>query len=312
MYVSGDTVDFQFGSDATADPKRSEAIAGDFRVSIGNFHGQPAAVLYRKVSKEKKPKAFTSGVIAHYEMDFVAVIDTARIQAGPRRDGKGYAAEAVLPWAALGFKPAPDTKYRGDFGATHGDAASARTRMRTHWNNQETGLVDDAVFELKNDSAQLGRDRVPAMIHRGIPSRTNNRTHGGTDRRVLGRVGVSPAVLRVPRSTRRTSIEVATHNDVRKCSARRGTRRAGRPPYPRHAALLSVRLFARDGMGWPWLSLNLASLLSSSPWVPRGLVTHGYCCFGAARLMQHIVGLFRKDGNQFLSRPARVLHGERG
>ncbi len=26
------------------------------------------------------------------------------------------------------------------------------------------------------------------------------------------------------------------------------------------------------------------------------LVTHGYCCFGATRLVQHTVGLFRKDG----------------
>src|SRR2546421_11520103 len=32
------------------------------------------------------------------------------------------------------------------------------------------------------------------------------------------------------------------------------------------------------------------------PWVPRGLVTHGYCCFGATRLMQHIVSLFPEDG----------------
>jgi len=53
-----------------------------------------------------------------------------------------------------------------------------------------------------------------------------------------GRVGVPPAVLRVPRSTRRTSLDVAAHNDVRLCSARCGTRRAGRPPYPRIAVLL--------------------------------------------------------------------------
>jgi hypothetical protein len=149
MYVSGDTVDFQFGADPKASPKRDEAVAGDFRVSIGNYAGKPTAVLYRKVSVQKKPKAFTSGVVPHYEMDFVDVLDAARIQAAPRRDGKGYTVEAALPWSALGFKPTPDTKYRGDFGVTHGDPGGTRTRLRTHWNNQETGLVDDAVFELK-------------------------------------------------------------------------------------------------------------------------------------------------------------------
>src|SRR5438105_2452969 len=36
--------------------------------------------------------------------------------------------------------------------------------------------------------------------------------------------------------------------------------------------------------------------LSSCPWVPRGLVTHGYCCFGATRLLQRTARLFPEDG----------------
>jgi len=39
-------------------------------------------------------------------------------------------------------------KYHGDLGATHGNPAS-RTSLRTYWANQETGLVNDAVHELR-------------------------------------------------------------------------------------------------------------------------------------------------------------------
>ena len=45
--------------------------------------------------------------------------------------------------------PAAGVKLRGDVGVTHGDPAGTRTRLRTYWSNQQTGLVDDAVYELK-------------------------------------------------------------------------------------------------------------------------------------------------------------------
>src|SRR4029079_18363026 len=63
LYLSGDTVDFQFGADRNADPKpdrgRGEAVLGDFRLSIGNFKGAATAMLYRKVAREKHPKTFS-------------------------------------------------------------------------------------------------------------------------------------------------------------------------------------------------------------------------------------------------------------
>lgn len=157
LYVSGDTVDFQFGSDGAASPKRTEALAGDFRVSIGNFQGKATAVLYRKVSKEKKPRTFSSGVISGYEMEYVAVIEDARIQVKTRPDNAGYAVEAAIPWAAIGFTPQAGVQYRGDVGVTHGTPTGDRTRLRTYWSNQETGLVDDAVFELKMNPKNWGQ-----------------------------------------------------------------------------------------------------------------------------------------------------------
>jgi hypothetical protein len=149
MYLNGDTVDFQFGSDPKADAKRNEAIAGDFRISIGNYQGKATAELYRPVSTQKKPMSFTSGVIAHYQMDYADQIPDADIKVTIRNDKKGYLVEAAIPWSDLGFTPVEGTKYRGDIGATHGNEGGTRTALRTYWSNQETGLVADAVFEVK-------------------------------------------------------------------------------------------------------------------------------------------------------------------
>jgi WD40 repeat protein len=154
MYTSGDTVDFQFGSNPQAEKKRTEAGLGDFRLSIGNFSGNPTAVLYRKISETKKPKVFSSGVIHSYPMDYVDTLADAKISVKVRHDG--YTVEAAIPLESIGFKPEPNQIYSGDFGATHGDAGSTRTRLRTYWNNQHTGLVDDAVFELAMEPQNWG------------------------------------------------------------------------------------------------------------------------------------------------------------
>jgi mono/diheme cytochrome c family protein len=69
-----------------------------------------------------------------------------------------------------------------------------------------------------------------------------NNKRENCERRASGRVGVPPAVLRVPRSTRRTSTGELRALVVRVHSAGRGMRQAGRPPYPRPAVLLIATL----------------------------------------------------------------------
>ncbi|NQT92210.1 MAG: hypothetical protein HQ559_05570 [Lentisphaerae bacterium] len=46
------------------------------------------------------------------------------------------------------MKPAEELSLRGDFGVTHGDPGGNDTRLRSYWNNQTTGIVDDDVAEL--------------------------------------------------------------------------------------------------------------------------------------------------------------------
>lgn len=155
MYIHGDTVDLQLAADPKANAKRAEPGPGDLRLSIGNFRGKPTAVLYRKVASEKKPFTFSSGVVAEYIMDYVSVEPSVKVQASPH--GHAYTVHATIPWAVLGITPKAGLELQGDFGATFGGAGGGRTRLRVHWNNQHTGIVDDAVFELKMQPNYWGR-----------------------------------------------------------------------------------------------------------------------------------------------------------
>ena len=157
MYVCGDTVDFQFGADPKADPGRGAAVKGDLRLSIGNYQGKPTAVLYKFISDEKKPRSFTSGVIQNYQVDWVDVLAEAVLKVTVEKDR--YVVEAAVPLAALGLKPTTGLTLRGDLGVTHADPSGVRTKLRTYWANQQTGLVDDVVFELQLTPRNWGEIR---------------------------------------------------------------------------------------------------------------------------------------------------------
>ncbi|MGB2779983.1 MAG: alpha-L-rhamnosidase C-terminal domain-containing protein, partial [Phycisphaerae bacterium] len=131
IYLHGDTVDFQLATDPSAAAGRNDAVAGDLRLSIGNFKGKPTAVLYRKVSGEKHPKEFSSGVIKSYVMESVTVVEGAKIEV--KKGAKGYVVEAAIPLAVLGLKPADGLKLKGDFGVTHGGPAWGSACVIVPW-----------------------------------------------------------------------------------------------------------------------------------------------------------------------------------
>ncbi len=87
-------------------------------------------------------------------MDYVDVLADAKITV--KMHPGGYVVEAAIPWSDLKLKPSAGISVRGDFGVTHGDAGGTRTRLRTYWNNQQTGLVDDAVYELMMEPKNWG------------------------------------------------------------------------------------------------------------------------------------------------------------
>jgi len=146
MYIGGDTVDFQIGVNPAANANRMKAVLGDERLSVGSFEGHDTAVLYQFVSNDKHPMAFHSGVVANYPVDSVRTLSDTVVRS-VRRNG-AYSVEVAIPLADLGLTPAVGQALTGDFGVTYGDPAGQRTRLRSYWSNQHTGIVDDAVFEL--------------------------------------------------------------------------------------------------------------------------------------------------------------------
>ena len=157
LYASGDTVDFQLGADQKAPADRAEAVLGDLRLSVGPFQGKPTAVVFRCKSADKKPKIFYSGVVRDgYTMESVVVLDAARVEVKVDAPGKRYVVEAAAPLDALGLKPIEGLRLRGDFGVTHGGPDGRDTVLRTYWNNQATGIVNDEVFELKMEPRNWG------------------------------------------------------------------------------------------------------------------------------------------------------------
>jgi hypothetical protein len=149
LYASGDTVDFQMGTDTKAAADREKPALGDLRLSIGNFRGTPTAVLYRPVANEKAPRMFVSGTVKEgYEIQSVKVLENIKIEVKLSPDGSGYLVEAAVPLSDLDLKPVSGTVYRGDFGVTFGDPEGKDTSLRSYWNNQATGLVADEVWEL--------------------------------------------------------------------------------------------------------------------------------------------------------------------
>ena len=146
LYWGGDTVDFQLACDASAPTGREQAVKGDLRISIGNLNGKDTAVIFRPVADDKSHRTlFSSGVVKEYWMDCVQVLDRTRLAVAKRPDG--YTVEAAIRLADLGLVPRAGLALKGDFGATFGNQAGDRTRIRSYWSNQHTGLVDDVVFE---------------------------------------------------------------------------------------------------------------------------------------------------------------------
>ncbi|MBE3134382.1 MAG: hypothetical protein IMZ55_12990, partial [Acidobacteria bacterium] len=158
LFVTGDSVDLQVGTDLAADPARTEAAVGDLRLLISVFEDNPVAVLYRWTVKEgREPVTFTCPWRSH-TLDRVDVVKEAAVHVARR--GGGYVVEAAVPLAALGFAPRAGETYRLDLGAIFSDAKGDNRAARVYWSNKATGLVSDVPGEIMAVPNLWGRARL--------------------------------------------------------------------------------------------------------------------------------------------------------
>jgi hypothetical protein len=147
LFKTGDAVDFHLQTDPQATPGRREPAAGDLRILIAPYRGEPRAVLMQPVAPgagAELRRVYESPVMTK-TFDRVEVIKDARVDVKVRPNG--YRVEAAIPLASLGWKPQPGATIRGDVGFISSDAQGQKNAARTYWSNKDTGLVSDLPSE---------------------------------------------------------------------------------------------------------------------------------------------------------------------
>jgi len=147
LFKTGDSVNFEFSTNANARPDRSEPVKGDKRLLIGPMGKENAAVLYdyRTGDPNAKPVGFASPWRAE-NVDRVTRLDDAKITV--KRMQGGYTLTATVPLAELGLPASGDVSLKGDFGVIYGDEAGSIDLLRSYWSNQSTALVSDVPGEI--------------------------------------------------------------------------------------------------------------------------------------------------------------------
>ncbi|MHC2069782.1 FlgD immunoglobulin-like domain containing protein [Bremerella sp. T1] len=154
LFATGDTVDFQLATNATASPQRNAPVPGDKRIMIAPFEDQPAIVLYEhRKPGGTHPIEFTSPWRGE-KVNHVERFDEAKVAV--KRHRGSYSVEVILPLDKLGWQIEPGTIYRGDFGVTFGDPEGKETQLRSYWANPATMLVDDIPGEIMLHPAMWG------------------------------------------------------------------------------------------------------------------------------------------------------------
>ncbi len=147
LFKTGDTVDVQIGTEASAPAARKSPAPGDLRLSIAPFNGKPLAVLYRYRLRDKtdsNPVEFASPWRSE-KVDDVRKMESVNVQV--QTSEGGYRLEATIPLSGLGLERVGGQTLRGDFGVIYGDRQGTVNLSRVYWSNQATGLVNDVPGE---------------------------------------------------------------------------------------------------------------------------------------------------------------------
>jgi hypothetical protein len=124
MLKGGDALGLTFGP---ADGKGMRQ-----RILFTLLDGQPAAVVYRPESPEKKPRSFESPV-GKVNFDYVAPLPEARV--GFKITPTGYTAEIGIPWSVLGFTPRHGLEFPFDAQIIQSDEAGQHNVATGWWHS---------------------------------------------------------------------------------------------------------------------------------------------------------------------------------
>ena len=141
LLKGGDAVGLTFGP--------ANGAGTEQRILFAMLGGKPVAVVYRPLSKAKKPYTFQSpvGKVTH---DYVALLPEARIAF--KTTPGGYNAEIQIPWAALGYAPREGLVFPFDAQVILSDGAGQTNASTAWWHS--VGGAPTATVDLPTE-AQL-------------------------------------------------------------------------------------------------------------------------------------------------------------
>jgi len=147
LFLTGDSVDMQLGTDSDADPDRTGPVAGDLRLLVSVFEGRPTAVLYRWRTGDRTQAREFRCPWRSETVDEARVLATAEVSI-VKNGGDGYTVETAVPLTELGLEPRAGHTHRLDLGVIGSDATGTRRAIRLYWANKATGLVSDVPGEI--------------------------------------------------------------------------------------------------------------------------------------------------------------------
>ncbi|MHB1038085.1 MAG: NHL repeat-containing protein [Pirellulales bacterium] len=147
LFKTGDVVDVMLQTRADAKPNRTEAGAGDIRLSFAMFQDQPICVLYDfKIDNFQGRRVPFSSPWRTIWCDKAGVLDQARVKV-TRGANSEYTLEASVPLAAIHLDPATLRETRGDVGRVMSDQSGTAATSRVYWSNKNTNIMSDVPSE---------------------------------------------------------------------------------------------------------------------------------------------------------------------
>ncbi|HBC87668.1 MAG TPA: hypothetical protein DCZ94_11985 [Lentisphaeria bacterium] len=142
IFKTGGALDLMIATNPSANPKRTDPVAGDLRLLVAKVKDKPVAVLYRAVvpgTAEKDRVPFSSPWRTTYIDKVEDVSDQVQL-AGVEGDF-----EVSIPLKVLGLNPVGMKRLKADIGVLRGDGF--QTLQRVYWSNKATGITADIPSE---------------------------------------------------------------------------------------------------------------------------------------------------------------------
>ncbi len=157
LFHSGDALDFRWEGNASADRKRTKAVAGDQRFVIAPHAGEAAVVryVYEDQSANEPPIEFVSPA-GRTAIARIEEVKSAKVDVKRRRGG--YAVRIDIPWSELGEKPGSfmGGLRRADVGVIFGDSTGTRVMRRQYLFDPGSQEVSDIPSEARVNPSMWG------------------------------------------------------------------------------------------------------------------------------------------------------------